>query len=130
MLNTPKKLIVQGRKATRPNSFLLHVFFFTASFLNFLTSLHLNEFVFLTPFSPFLKITFPQTCHFLSFMYSVLSFGQIRVLYCRILFKEGNWLLICWLTMRLVIGSNKELLYMLMHIIGAGFERLKLLRIT
>ena len=40
------------------------------------------------------------------------------------MFKEGNWLLICWLMMRLVIGSNKELVYMLMHIIGAGFESL------
>ena len=50
----PKNLIVQGRKATGPNSFSLDVFLFTTSFLNILTSLHLNEFVFLTHFSPFL----------------------------------------------------------------------------
>ena len=36
--------------------------------------------------------------------------------YCRIMFREENWLLICWLMMRLVVGSNKELVYMLMHI--------------
>ena len=60
-------------------------------------------------------------------MYFVLKYGQIRVLYCRIMFKEGNWLLIFWLMMGLAIGSSKELVYMLMHIIGAGFERLKLL---
>ena len=73
---------------------------------------------------------FPQTCHFLSFMYFVLKYGQIRVLYCRIMFKEGNWLLIFWLMMGLAIGSSKELVYMLMHIIGAGFERLKLLNMA
>ena len=44
--------------------------------------------------------------------------------------KEGNWLLICWLMMRLAIGSNKELVYMSMHIIRAGFEGLKLPRMV
>ena len=42
--------------------------------------------------------------------------------------KEGIGLLICWLMMRLAIGSNKELVYMLMHIKGqalkgANFQR-------
>ena len=50
------------------------------------------------------------------------------VIYCRIMFKEGIGLLICWLMMRLAIGSNKELVCMLMHIIGVGFEMLKLPR--
>ena len=44
------------------------------------------------------------------------------------MFKEGIGLLICWLMMRMAIGLNKELVYMLMHIIGVGFERLKLSR--
>ena len=34
------------------------------------------------------------------------------------MFKEGIGLLICWLMMRLAIGSNKKLLCMLIHIIG------------
>ena len=49
----------------------------------------------------------------------------MRVLYCRIMFKEGIGLLICWLMMRLAIGSNKELVCMLMHIIGVGFEKVQ-----
>ena len=52
------------------------------------------------------------------------------VLYYRIMFKEGIRLLICWLMMRLAIGSNKELLCMLMHIIRVGFERFKLPKMT
>ena len=39
-------------------------------------------------------------------------------------------LLICWLMMRMIIGSNTELVYMLMHIIRVGFERLKLPRMA
>ena len=46
------------------------------------------------------------------------------------MFKEGIGLLICWLMMRMAIGSIKELVYMLMHIIGVGFERLKLPRLA
>ena len=46
------------------------------------------------------------------------------------MFKEGIGLLICWLMMRLAIGSNKELVCMLMHIIEVGFEMLKLPRMT
>ena len=32
--------------------------------------------------------------------------------------------------MKLAIGSNKELMYMFMHIIRVGFERLKLPRMA
>ena len=39
-------------------------------------------------------------------------------------------LFICWLMMKLAIGSNEELMCMLMHIIRVGFERLKLPRMT
>ena len=46
------------------------------------------------------------------------------------MFKEGIGLLICWLMMKLAIGSNKELVYMLMRLIGAGVERLKLPRMA
>ena len=46
------------------------------------------------------------------------------------MFKDGIGLLICWLMMRLAIGSNKELVCMVMHIIGVGFERLKLPRVA
>ena len=60
----------------------------------------------------------------------VMQYGQIRVLYCRIIFKGGSRLFICWLMIKLVIGLNKELMYMLMHIIRVGFERLKLSRMT
>ena len=42
------------------------------------------------------------------------------------MFKGGSRLFICWLMMKLAIGSNKELMCMLMHIIRVGFERLKL----
>ena len=52
------------------------------------------------------------------------------VLYYRIMFKVGIGLLIFWLMMGLAIGSNKELVCMLMHIIRVGFERLKLLRMA
>ena len=52
------------------------------------------------------------------------------VLYNRIMFKEGFGLSICWLMIRLAIGSNKELMCMLMHIIRVGFKRLKLLRMA
>ena len=52
------------------------------------------------------------------------------VLYYRIMFKEGIGLLICWLMMRMAIGSKKELVYMLMQIRGVGFERLKLPRMA
>ena len=38
------------------------------------------------------------------------------------MFKEEIRLLIYWLMMGLAIGSNKELVYMLMHIIRVGFE--------
>ena len=38
------------------------------------------------------------------------------------MFKEGIGLLICWLMMRLAICLNKELVYMLMHIIGVGLK--------
>ena len=38
------------------------------------------------------------------------------------MFREENWLLISWLMMRLVIGSNKELFYMLMHIKGQALK--------
>ena len=38
------------------------------------------------------------------------------------MFKEGIGLLICLLIMRLTIGSNRELVYMLMHIIGVGLK--------
>ena len=41
------------------------------------------------------------------------------------MFKEGIGLLICWSMMRLAIGSNKELVCMLMHIIGVGFEKVQ-----
>ena len=41
------------------------------------------------------------------------------------MFKEGIGLLICWLMMRLAIGSNKELVCMLMHIIEVGFEKVQ-----
>ena len=44
--------------------------------------------------------------------------------------KEGIGFLIFCLVMRLVVGSNKELVYMLMHIIGVGLERLKLPRMA
>ena len=50
--------------------------------------------------------------------------------YCRIMFKEGFGLSICWLMIRLTIGSNKELMCMLMHIIRVGFKRFKLPRMT
>ena len=46
------------------------------------------------------------------------------------MFKEGIGLLICWLMMRLAIGSNKGLVCMFMHIIRVGFERFKLPRIA
>ena len=46
------------------------------------------------------------------------------------MFKEGIGLLNCSLMMRLAIGSNKEVVCMLMHIIRVGFERLKLPRIA
>ena len=46
------------------------------------------------------------------------------------MFKEGIELLIYWLMMRLAIDLNKELVYMLMHIIRVGFERLKLPRMA
>ena len=38
------------------------------------------------------------------------------------MFREENWLLICWLMMRLAIGSNKELVYMPMHIKGQDLK--------
>ena len=38
------------------------------------------------------------------------------------MFREENWLLICRLMMRLIIGSNKELVYMLMHIKGQALK--------
>ena len=38
------------------------------------------------------------------------------------MFREENWLLISWLMMRLVVGSNKELVYMLMHIKGQALK--------
>ena len=38
------------------------------------------------------------------------------------MFREENWLLICLLMMRLVVGSNKELVYMLMHIKGQALK--------
>ena len=44
--------------------------------------------------------------------------------------KEDIGLFNYWLMMRLAIGSNKELVSMLMHIIRAGFERLKLPRMA
>ena len=56
--------------------------------------------------------------------------GKIRVLQCRIIFKGGSRLLICLLMMKLAIGSNKELMYMLMNIIRVGIERLKLQRMA
>ena len=119
MLNNPKDLIVQGKKATRPNSFLLDFFLFTASFIILFISSYLSAFFLHNPFYPSqqLEIIFPQTCHFLSLRYFFLSSGQIRVLYCRIMFKEGIGLLICWLVIRLAIGSNREVVYMLMHFI-------------
>ena len=40
------------------------------------------------------------------------------------MFKEGFGLFISWLMIRLAIGSNKELMCMLMHIIRVGFKRL------
>ena len=46
------------------------------------------------------------------------------------MFKEGIGLLICLLMMRLAIGSNKELVFMLIHIIRVGFEILKLPRMA
>ena len=47
-----------------------------------------------------------------------------------IMFKGGSRLFICWLMMKLAIGSNKELMCMLMHIIRVGFERLNLPRMA
>ena len=38
------------------------------------------------------------------------------------MFREENWLLICWLMMILTVGSNKELVYMLMHIKGQALK--------
>ena len=38
------------------------------------------------------------------------------------MFKEAIGLLNCWLMMRLAIGSNRKLVYMLMHIIGVGLK--------
>ena len=105
-------------------------FFSQLLFLILFISSHLNELFFLNPFylSLHLKIKSPQTCPFLSLMYFVLQSGKIRVLYCRIMFKDGIGLLISWLMMRLAFSSNKELVCMLMHIINVGFEGLKLLR--
>ena len=40
------------------------------------------------------------------------------------MFEEGIGPLICWLMMKFSIGSNKELVCMLMHIIGVACERL------
>ena len=39
-------------------------------------------------------------------------------------------LFICWLMMKLAIGSNKELMCMHMHIRRVGFERLNLPRMA
>ena len=38
------------------------------------------------------------------------------------MFREENWLLINWLMMRLAVGSNNELVYMLMHIKGQALK--------
>ena len=38
------------------------------------------------------------------------------------MFKDGSGFLNCWLMMRLALGSNKKLVYMLMHIIGVGLK--------
>ena len=46
------------------------------------------------------------------------------------MFKGGSRLFICLLMMKLAIGLNKELMYMLMHIIRVGFERINLLRMA
>ena len=42
----------------------------------------------------------------------------------------GTRLFICWLMMKLAIGSNKELMCMLRHIIRVDFKRLKLPRMA
>ena len=57
MLDTPKDLIVQGRKATRPNLF------------------HLDTFLFKALFSQF-EIIFPQTCHLLLLLYLSSNLGK------------------------------------------------------
>ena len=57
MLNTPEDLIVQGRKATRPNLFHLDTFLFTAHFSQF-------------------EIIFPQTYHLLLLLYLSCSLGK------------------------------------------------------
>ena len=60
----------------------------------------------------------------------VMQSRKTRVLYCRIKFYEGFRLFICWLMMKLAIGSNKELRYMHMHITRVGFEKFKLPRMA
>ena len=57
MLNTPKNLIVPGRKATRSN--LVHV----------------DTFLFTAPFSQF-EIIFPQTCPLLLLLYLSCNLGK------------------------------------------------------
>ena len=59
MLNTPKDLIVQGRKATRPNLFHLDTFLFTAHFSQF-------------------EIIFPQTCPLILLLYLSCNLGKSR----------------------------------------------------
>ena len=60
----------------------------------------------------------------------VIQSGKIRVLYCRIIFKGGFRLVICWLMMKLFVGLNKELMYLFMHVIRVGFKRLKFPRMA
>ena len=60
----------------------------------------------------------------------VMQLGQTSVLYCKIRFKEGFRLFICWLMMTLAFVSNKELRNMHMHITRVGFERFKHPRMT
>ena len=118
MLNTPKDLIVQGRKVVRPNSFLLDVFIFTASFIILFIFSYLFALSFLTLFIIFYNLNVPPNLSFSVIDVFYMIIRENKGFYCRIMFKEGIGLLICWLMKRLSISSNREVDYMLMHIIG------------
>ena len=116
-------------KGTRQNSFHLDTLSFHNLFSSFFSSFLISVGC---PFSTLLllihnpKYYSPQKLSSSIIDVFVMQSRQIRVIYYRIRFKGGFRLFIFWLMMKLVVGSNKELRYVHMHIIRVGFERFKL----
>ena len=108
-------LIVQKRKATRQNLFEFDNLQSLTSYLHSFPFLHLffSFFILHSCFSLQIKITFPQSCHFLNF----------EVLYYRIRIKEGFEVSNCRFNEEIrQFGSILELKCMLVHIMRVGLK--------